>query len=157
MKSSSPIAQGNLLEWNSLITKGDLVTIQNMIEKGDLSYKDQLGECGLSPLHLAAWHNQPEVCRFLISHKISPCVEERFSLKTPLHIAAYFGHSEVASVLLELEAKVTGRKARDFIGGHHLHYAALGEQEEMIFLFLGMTHLIGPTGSKPDPNQKAKL
>jgi ankyrin repeat protein len=150
MKSSSLPAQGNLLEWNSLIAKGDLATIQRLVEKGELSYKDRLGECGLSPLHLAAWHNQPEVCRFLISHKISPSIEESFSLKSPLHIAAYFGHSEVANVLLELGAKVTGRKARDFIGGHPMHYAALGEQEEMIFLFLGMTHLIGPMGSKPD-------
>lgn len=150
MKSSSLPAQGNLLEWNSLIAKGDLATIQRMVEKGDLSYKDKLGECGLSPLHLAVWHNQPEACRFLISHKISPSIEESFSLKAPLHIAAYFGHSEVANVLLELGAKVTGRKARDFIGAHPMHYAALGEQEEMIFLFLGMTHLIGPMGSKPD-------
>lgn len=150
MKSSSLPAQGNLLEWNSLIAKGDLATIQRMVEKGDLSYKDKLGECGLSPLHLAVWHNQPEACRFLISHKISPSVEEGFSLKTPLHIAAYFGHLEVADLLLELGAKVTGSKARDFLGCHPMHYAALGEQEKMLFLFLGMTHLIGPIGSKPD-------
>lgn len=150
MKSSSLLAQGNLFEWNALIAKGDLATIQRMVEKGDLSYKDKLGEYGLSPLHLAVWHNQPEVCRFLIAHKISPSVEESFSQKAPLHIAAYFGYFEVADVLLNLGAKVTGSKARDFIGCYPLHYAALGEQEKMIFLFLGMTHLIGPLGSKPD-------
>ena len=150
MKNSSSSSHGNLLKWNLYIAKGDLETIQLMIEKGDLSYNDKLGECGLSPLHLAAWHNQPEVCRFLISQKISPSIEENFSLKTPLHVAAYFGYFELANVLLELGAKVTGHKSRDIIGGHPLHYAALGEQEKMIFLFLGMTHLIGPMGSEPD-------
>ena len=149
MQSSNSSSHGNLLEWNSCIAKGDLATIQRMIEKGDLSYKDKLGECGLSPLHLAAWHNQPEICRFLISQKIPPNIEESFSQKTPLHIASYFGHLEVAEVLLELGAKVSGSKARDIIGGHPLHYAALGEQEKMIFLFLGMAHLIWPMESTP--------
>lgn len=150
MKNSTLPSQKNFLDWNTLIAQGNLSMIQLLVDKGDLSYEDKLGEWEISPLHLAAWHNQPEICRFLISHKVSPSVKESFSEKTPLHIAAYFGHLEVAGVLLNLGAKVEGRKARDFLGCYPLHYAALGEQENMLFLFLKMTHLIGSQGSKLD-------
>ncbi len=147
MKSSSSSLE-NFTVWNSLITKGDLSLIQTMIEKGDLSYRDSLGQFELSPLHLAVWHNQPEICKFLISGKISPNIDEPFSGKTPLHIAAYFGHLEVAKTLTTLGAKLDGRKSVDILGCHPLHYAALGEQEKMIFFFLGLCHLTGPLGSQ---------
>jgi hypothetical protein len=150
MKSSTLSDQENMLAWNSLIAEGNLSSIQAKLEKGELSTKDKLGACGLSPLHLATWHNKPEICQFLISQKISPTVAETFSQKTPLHIAAYFGHMEVAEVLINLGAKITGRKSRDYLNCHPLFYAALGEQEQMLFLFLGITHLIGPKGSRLD-------
>ncbi len=140
MKSPTLPALGNFIEWNSLIAAGDLSHVQAMLEKGELSSKDKLGKYQLSPLHLAAWHNQPEICQFLISQKISPAVRETFSGKTPLHIAAYFGHLEAAEVFTNFETKVAGRKARDFLGCLPLHYAALGEKEKMLFFLMGRGH-----------------
>lgn len=151
MKSLTPSSQEILLTWNSLIAKGDLVTIQLMVDKGELSYKDQLGEYGLSPLHLAAWLNQPNVCQFLISHKISPSVKESFSGKSPLHIASYFGYLEVADILLGLGAKVTENKGQDKLGCLPMHYAALGEQKNMIFRFLEIAHSLGSNESTVSP------
>lgn len=144
MKSASLPALGNLIAWNSLVAVGDLSSIQAMLEKGELSCKDKLGKYELSPLHLAAWHNQPEICQFLISEKIPPNIREIFSEKTPLHIAAYFGHQEVAEILMNLEIRMVGRESVDILGCHPLHYAALGEKEKMLFSLLGLGHLIRP-------------
>ncbi len=142
MGNQSLLALENYIEWNSLIATGDLSSIQSKLDHGKLSRKDRLGEYELSPLHLAAWHNQPEICEFLITQKISPNVTETFSEKNPLHIAAYFGQLEVAEILISHGIKLTSRKSVDMLGCHPLHYAALGESEKMITQLLGYGHLM---------------
>lgn len=144
MKSTSLSASETLIKWNSPIATGDLSSIRTMFEKGEISAKDKLGEYALSPLHLAAWYNQPEICQFLISRKVSANTKESFSGKTPLHIAAYFGHLEVAEILINHGAHLDSRKSVDILGCHPFHYAALGEKEKMLFFFLGLKHLVGP-------------
>ncbi len=140
MKSSTLPALDNFIEWNSLIARGDLSPIQIMLQKGEISRKDRLGKYELSPLHLAAWHNKPEICQFLISQKIAPNVSETFSGKAPLHIAAYLGHLETAEVFTNFGRKVAGRKTGDFLGCLPLHYAALREKEKMLFFLMGRGH-----------------
>ncbi len=140
MKSPTLPVLDNFIGWNSLIARGDLSSIQIMLQKGEISRKDKLGKYELSPLHLAAWHNKPEICQFLIYQKISPSVSEPFSGKTPLHIAAYHGHLETAEVFTNFGRKVVGRKTGDFLGCLPLHYAALGEKEKMLFFLMGRGH-----------------
>lgn len=115
-----------------------------LIQSGDLKglkkyasalkrHKSWIGNGGLSPLHLAARHNQTEICQFLLEEGITPDVTEPFTQKSPLHIAAYFGYLEVAKVLEKFGAALD---AEDCIACSPIHYAAMGEQKDLILFFL---------------------
>lgn len=147
-KSNMKNSNLSALTWNSLIATEDLPSLQAMLDKGEISRKDKIGKYELSPLHLAVWHNKPEVCKFLLSQKIAPNIKETFSAKTPIHIAAYFGYVEIATILIEFELKVADRNSTDLLGCHPLHYAALGEKEQMLFLLLKFGHFLSPLDSK---------
>lgn len=135
-KKSAVLDQTNMDIWDSLVSSGDLAAIQNMVRKSKISTKDKLGEYELSPLHLAAKHNQPDICEFLISEGVSPNIKESFSKKNPLHIAAYLGHLEAAQTLLRCGWKASRTKAEDILHCLPIHYAAMGEKKEMISLLL---------------------
>ncbi len=131
-----------LNECNLLIYQGNLTRLSEVIdETGCLKYKLHK----LSLLHLAAWHNQPHICQFLVEKGLSPDIRETFSQKTPLHLAAYRGNLEAAEALINSGARYSKSKhTRDSLCCLPIHYAALGENQEMIFLFLKLGHLIGP-------------
>lgn len=130
--------------WNALIASGDVASIHQSLKNKELGFKDKLGDDALSPLHIAAIHNQPEVCELLISEGISPNVRESATGKTPLHFAAFFGHLAVAKLLIDHGASGGGKKATDILACLPMHYAALGEHQEMLFLLLKLGHLIDP-------------
>jgi len=96
-------------------------------------HESWIGNGGLSLLHLAAKHNQVEICRFLLEEGITPDVTEPFTQKTPLHIAAYFGHLEVIKVLKKFGAALD---AEDCLACNPIHYAAMGKQKDLILFFL---------------------
>ena len=92
-----------------------------------------VGSGGLSPLHLAAKHNQVEICRFLLDEGITPDITEPFTKKTPLHLAAYFGYLEVARILVKFGA---ASDTEDCIGCSPIHYASMNKQKDLILFFL---------------------
>lgn len=55
---------------------------------------------------------------------------------TPLHLAAWKGHAEIAVALLEAGADVTAQWNDDHIGGTPLHAAAHGNQRAVAELLL---------------------
>jgi hypothetical protein len=122
----------NLLDVCTPIVQGDLKSLKKYISalKRDESW---VGNGGLSPLHLAARHNQVEICQFLLEEGITPNITEPFTGKTPLHIAAYFGHLELAKVLKKFGAALD---SEDYIASNPIHYAAMGKQKDMILFFL---------------------
>lgn len=128
--------------WQSYIVSGNMAAIESSLLSKKLTVHDELGLYKLSPLHLAAWYNQPKLCELLLSQKIHPNVKESFSGKTPLHIAAYYGYKEVAKVLVHFHLETKYHKIADILGCHPLHYAALGEHKNMIYFFLEINHIL---------------
>lgn len=115
-----------------------------MIQSGDLKnlkkhahflkrHESWVGNRSFSPLHLAASHNQTEICQFLLEEGITPDITEPFTKKTPLHLAAYFGYLEVAMILEKFGASLD---VEDCIGCSPIHYAAMGKQKDLILFFL---------------------
>lgn len=96
-------------------------------------HQSWVGNGGLSPLHLATRHNQVEICQFLLEEGITPDITEPFTQKAPLHIAAYFGHLEIAKVLKKYGAALD---VEDCIACNPIHYAAMGKQKNLILFFL---------------------
>ncbi len=115
-----------------ILQAGDLKGLKKYIPSLK-RHKSWVGNGGFSPLHLAARHNQVEICRFLLEEGITPDVTEPFTQKTPLLIAAYFGHLEVIKVLKKFGAALD---AEDCLACNPIHYAAMGKQKDLILFFL---------------------
>ncbi|KAM3859288.1 ankyrin repeat and sterile alpha motif domain-containing protein 1B isoform 1-T1 [Diretmus argenteus] len=69
---------------------------------------------GCFPLHLAAWRGDVDIVRILIHHGHLHCRvnQQNHERETALHCAAQYGHSEVASVLLQELTDPTIRNSR---------------------------------------------
>ncbi len=138
-----------LLIWNTLISDNSLANIKSMLNSGEISKNDKLGKFKLSPLHLAAWHNKPEICEFLLSHKFLPRIKkENFSNKTAIHLAAYLGHINVVKAMIGFNNKLTIKKSYDSLGCLPIHYAALSEQKEMLLFLLEVGQSLKTCGSR---------
>ena len=96
-------------------------------------HKSWAGEGGLSPLHIAVRHNQLEVCQALLTEGITPDITEPLTHKTPLHIAAYFGHLRITKLLKNFGADLS---AKDDLGCSPIHYGAMGLHKKMILFFI---------------------
>ncbi|RSL58718.1 hypothetical protein CEP54_007663 [Fusarium duplospermum] len=77
--------------------------VEFLLQKGLVENIDSTCSGGFTSLHFAAMSNQANIIELLISHKASvnlKCDKGR----TALHIAAYFGHTDPARMLLQLGA-----------------------------------------------------
>ena len=72
---------------SDLISNECMTSIEKHLPKGRALKKIRLGEYGLSPLHLAAWNNRPDLCEYLIKKGIDPIIN---NLKTLLHIDLFW-------------------------------------------------------------------
>lgn len=62
----------------------------------------------MSALHFAAMNNQLEICEILLQGGINMDAKTKVD-RTPLHLACYFGHERVVSLLLALKCAVNAR------------------------------------------------
>ena len=123
--------------YNSLVIEEDIRSIENVIKKFRIN-NSVIDPNGISLLHLAALHNKPGVCEFLLNMGVPVDIEEKFSGKKAAHIAAFFGNIDCLKILLEYEGKKHRQKRPyDFLYCLPVHYAALGESKRAIELFLG--------------------
>lgn len=99
--------------------RGHLVLTQKLLEaKANVESKGYTG--GLTPLHLAAEEDQPEVCLELISQKANPNQTDDQG-QTPAHRAAFAGAAMALRVLL---ASGGDASLQDEEKSTPLHYAA---------------------------------
>jgi len=63
---------------------------------------------GMSALHFAAMNNQLEICEILLQGGINMDAKTKVD-RTPLHLACYYGHERVVSLLLALKCSVNSR------------------------------------------------
>ena len=88
------------------------------------------------------WHNRIDICKYLIDKGMDPDVREKYSGKTPLHIADYLGNIECAQTLFENGAEVLfSKRSVDDVGCYPAHYAAMTGSKELIDFFLKIPKL----------------
>ncbi|XP_039149394.1 GA-binding protein subunit beta-2-like isoform X1 [Drosophila simulans] len=63
---------------------------------------------GMSALHFAAMNNQLEICEILLQGGINMDGKTKVD-RTPLHLACYYGHERIVSLLLALKCNVNSR------------------------------------------------
>lgn len=97
------------------------------------THQSWIGNRTLSPLHIAAYYGQVEICTFLLEQGITPDVTDPYTSKTPLHIAAYSGHLEVVKILKKFHATLD---IQDSIFTTPMHYAAMKKNKDLILFFL---------------------
>ena len=103
------------------ILENNLKALEDFVSSGyDLNTQFEVN--GLTPLHLAAWHNRPMIISYLIDHGAKVDQTERLSRKSPLHIAAYFGNFDCCRVLIEKNASTN---PQDYAYYTPLHYAVM--------------------------------
>lgn len=95
-----------------------LMTQQLLASKAEIASTCYMG--GLTPLHLAAEEDQPEVCFELVAQKASPNTLDDLG-QTPAHRAAFAGAASALRVLLSCGANAGLKDAEN---STPLHYAA---------------------------------
>ena len=115
-----------------LFSEGNLKGLKDQVPKLKRN-RSWVGEDGFSPLHLAVFYNQVEMCELLLQEGITPDVTEPFTGKTPLHIASYYGHLDAAEALKRFGATLN---VYDYANCSPIHYAAMGLHKEMLIFFL---------------------
>ncbi|MCB1073281.1 MAG: ankyrin repeat domain-containing protein [Chlamydiia bacterium] len=126
--------------YNSLVLEEDIRGIENVIRKRRIA-KSVFDDRGISLLHLAALHDKPEICDFLVDFGVPFDIQELRTGKNAAHIAAYFGNIKCLTTLLKYEKKHHFRKkSHDCLYCLPIHYAALGEQQQVIDLYLDQSN-----------------
>lgn len=140
------------------VKSGDLAAVQQALAENP-TLLDALNDAGQSSFLLAKYYRQPRVAEYLLSHGpkldfFGACVAgqtERVLAEldrqpdllethssdgwTPLHLAAFFGHAELAKGLLNRNAALDSR-ATNAMQNTPLHAAAAGRSIELVRLLL---------------------
>jgi ankyrin repeat protein len=140
------------------VKKGDLRAVQSALS-ADPSLLDAINEAGQSAFLLALYYRQRETAAYLLSLKpkldvfsacaagqtvrvieeirANPALLEAQSSDgwTPLHLAAFFGHAELAQALIEHGADIDAQSS-NAMKNTPLHAAAAGGQLALVELLL---------------------
>jgi uncharacterized protein len=151
------------------VKNGDLTAVRAAIAE-DPSLLNQKNESGQTAYLLACYYRKPEVAEYLLGLKpdldlftacvaghaadvakriaADPVLLESHSTDgwTPLHLAAFFGHKELAEALLKQGAQVDSRST-NAMQNTPLHAATAGRQIELMKLLL-------ENGANPDATQE---
>jgi uncharacterized protein len=151
------------------VKSGDLSAVRAALTE-DPSLLNQKNESGQTAYLLACYYRKLEVARYLLGLKPdldlhtacvaghTPDVLSRIAADpglleahstdgwTPLHLAAFFGHEELAEALLKLGAQVDARST-NAMKNTPLHAAAAGRQ-------LALMKLLLENGADPDATQE---
>ncbi|CAL1531971.1 unnamed protein product [Lymnaea stagnalis] len=106
--------------WASALA-GDNADVELKLMRGRGSDVNNVDKSGYTALHYACRNGHIKVCRTLLSYKADVNVATIASKATPLHRAAYMGHSQIVSLLMTHGADP---KAIDCDGMTALHKAA---------------------------------
>ncbi len=113
----------------SVVQAGDLQALKNLLSgQGRVGIDTRIGRLGLTFLHLAVIFEQVEVVRWLLENKAKVNKKESYSGKTPLHMAAYYGRSEVLELLMEYSKSFSSDKA----GCFPVHYACMNGHLDIV-------------------------
>jgi len=151
------------------VKSGDLAAVRAALAE-DPSLLNQKNESGQTAYLLACYYRKPEVADYLLTLNpeldlftcciaghtvdvVNRIAEDRALLEsrssdgwTPLHLAAFFGHKELAEALLKQGAQVDARSTNT-MKNTPLHAAAAGRQVELMKLLL-------EHGAHPDATQE---
>lgn len=149
---------GDLKSFQEQVKKGELSGVQAALV-GDPSLLDAVNEAGQSAFLLAKYYRQADVAEYLLSLKpkldifnacaagLTEPVFEQVDADpalltshssdgwTPLHLAAFFGHAEVAKGLLNRGAAIDSRST-NAMENTPLHAAAAGGNIKFVELLL---------------------
>ncbi len=148
----------DLKAFHELVKKGDLEGVRSALGKNP-ELLDAVNDAGQTGFLLAKYYRQPEVASYLLSLNpqldlFAKCVagQTEAVLKeidadpklleshssdgwTPLHLAAFFGHPELAKALLNRGAKIDARST-NAMKNTPLHAAAAGRSVNVMRLLL---------------------
>lgn len=148
----------DLKSFHEQVKRGDLDSVRASLAE-DASLLDAPNESGQTAFLLAKYYRQEEVATFLLGRGpkldiFTACVADRSpdvleaihrdpSLLearstdgwTPLHLAAFFGHADLANALLDLGAPINAR-ATNTMKNTPLHAAAAGGHTQVVELLL---------------------
>jgi len=80
----------------SIIRAGDLQALKNLLSgQGKIDIDTPIGRLGLTFLHLTAIFGEIRLASWLLENRAKVDKQESSSGKTPLHLAAYYGHVEL--------------------------------------------------------------
>ena len=140
------------------VRRGDLDSVRASVAE-DASLLDASNETGQTAFLLAKYYGQEETANYLLSlgpklNVFESCIagDTRAALEqierepsllhaqsgdgwTPLHLAAFFGHAELGSALLDRGADVNARSTNN-MKNTPLHAAAAGGKTELVELLL---------------------
>lgn len=149
---------GDVKAFQEQVKKGDLDGVRAAIAK-DRSLVDATNEAGQSSLLLAKYYRQPQIAEYLLSLRpklnvfdacavgLTESVLEQVDKNTELltshnpdgwtllHLAAFFGHAELAKGLLNRGAAVDARST-NAMTNTPLHAAAAGANVSLVQLLL---------------------
>lgn len=117
---------------------GDLHVLNNCISnigffQSTYNVVNAKNSLGFAPVHIASFHNQPEVLRVLLANKGDVTLRDIWRYK-PLHWAAKRGLIPIAQMLLDQNANVNAKGA---YGRTPLHMSVFNSHEAMaVFLLL---------------------
>jgi ankyrin repeat protein len=108
---------------------GDLDKMKILVN-GNPALAFERGDFGITPLHVAAWHDQKEVAKFLLANKADVNAKTNEG-KTPLHFAAQYGHPDMVELLLANKADI---EAKTIYGNGEtaLQVAAMNGKKEVV-------------------------
>ncbi len=148
----------DLKSFHEQVKRGDLESVRAAIAENH-ALLDETNDAGQSALLLAKYYRQEETAKYLLSlhpkldifnasvaGEVSvvldylnrdPSLLEQHSSDgwTPLHLAAFFGHSDLANALLDRGAKVDA-VSTNAMKNTPLHAAAAGGKTELVQLLL---------------------
>lgn len=111
---------------DSAIRKGEFETVKEMIQN-DKSLINSVNHLNSTPLILAAFENQPEICEFLIDNGADLNLLSRNG-SSAIHFAALKGNLNLTKKLCEKGAKVNVWNNR---GRNPIHYATISGNIEL--------------------------